>query len=406
MELTPVPQQVVELPPPVGPAPLSLDDCVRLALTNSPRLTQARAAIDQAYGAMVQAGLYPNPRIDNGNPQFILGGLNSVYNVGLTQPMVTAGKLRLSRRAEAEAMRQAELQYIRAQYDLLTDVRQQFFAILAAQDRIAILTQLVTILYQSEKTSADLLQAGRVSETDLLLTRVERQRSQANLLSNQQRIAGDRAQLAAAMGVPALPIDRVLGDLRLPIPALEQQHLGSVALAQNANVRSAEIDINRNRILLDRARAEPVPNIIWQGGYQRTLSPESPNQATIGIYADVPIWDRNQGRIRTAGANILGAQAELGNVRNEVLGAVADAQSRYRAAQQVVVNYEQGILPDARRGVELIQAGYERGLFDILRVLQAQRALVEANLDYISAQLDRLDAAAELAGLLQLETFP
>jgi cobalt-zinc-cadmium efflux system outer membrane protein len=54
----------------------------------------------------------------------------------------------------------------------------------------------------------------------------------------------------------------------------------------------------------------------------------------------------------------------------------------------------------------LIQAGYERGLFDILRLLQAQRALVDSNLEYISAQLERLQAAADLAGLLQLETFP
>ncbi|HWA97005.1 MAG TPA: TolC family protein [Pirellulales bacterium] len=398
---------------PVAPAPaaanpqgIDLTQATALAEANSPRLRAARAAVDQAYGQMIQAGLYPNPRVDNGNPQFILGGVNSVYNVGLTQTMVTAGKLRLSRAAAGQSVRQEELTLIRTWYDLLTDVRQQFFAVVAAQQRIEILEQLVTILHQSEKTSTDLLGAGRVSETDVLLTRIEREQAQAKMFSQQQQIVGSRRQLAATLGLPSLPIERVDGELNLRITILDQGSVAAEALARNAEVRRAEVDVTRNQVLLSRARAEPVPNIIWQGGYQRTLSEVSPSQGTIGVYLDVPIWDRNQGNIRSASASVRQALAALGITQNEIIAAAANAEARYRAAQAVVENYERGLLPDARRSVELIQKGYEQGLFDILRLLQAQRALVEANLDYITAQLERLDAAAELAGILQLEQFP
>ena len=41
-----------------------------------------------------------------------------------------------------------------------------------------------------------------------------------------------------------------------------------------------------------------------------------------------------------------------------------------------------------------------------MRLLEAQRALFQANLDYIDAEQDRLQAAADLANLLQLERFP
>jgi cobalt-zinc-cadmium efflux system outer membrane protein len=324
----------------------------------------------------------------------------------MTQEMVVAGKLRLDQAAAREQMRQAELAFIRARFDLLTAVRRQFLTILAEQERIAVLTQLVAILRNSEQISSDLLRAGRVSETDLLLVRVERRRAEANLGSQQQQIVGDRRQLAALIGLPDFPVGQVVGDLKVRIPLLDAQPLVPEAVDQNALVSKAEAEVRRNQLLLNRAVVEPIPNITWQAGYQRTLSPDSPDQGTIGVYVNPPLWNQNQGNIRAAQAGIRQSLAQLASTRYDLINQLADAESRYRAADAVVRNYEQGVLPDARRGVELIQRGYEQGLFDILRVLQAQRALIEANIDYIQAQQNRLSAGADIAGLLQLETFP
>lgn len=394
------------LPPPlqVG-GPMSLDQCVNIAQANHPKLAAARANVDQAYGQMVQAGLYPNPRVDNGNPQFIMGGQNSVYNAGLTQTVVRGGKLRLSQGAAREALRQAELDYISARFQLITDVRNQFYIVLAAQERITTLNRLVVILQSTEKTSTHLLDAGRVSESDLLLVRVERRRAESNVRSDVQQLIGARRQLATLMGIPEYQLSAVNGDLKVTIPLLDDMPLGPEVVEQNSQVRRAEVDINRTRLLLSRARAEPIPNLIMQGGFQYTIN-EPHQQGTLGMYLDVPIFDRNQGNIRAAGAGVREAAANVGVTRLDLFKQVVDAEADYRAASQVVRSYEEGILPDATRGLDLIQRGYEQGLFDIIRVLQSQRSVVEANLDYVQAQQTRLTAAAKLAGLLQLETFP
>jgi cobalt-zinc-cadmium efflux system outer membrane protein len=71
-----------------------------------------------------------------------------------------------------------------------------------------------------------------------------------------------------------------------------------------------------------------------------------------------------------------------------------------------VRTFEQSILPDARRTVSLVLQGYQQGQLELVRLLEAQRALFEANLDYIDAEQDRLSSAADLANLLQLEQFP
>ena len=85
-------------------------------------------------GLAIQAGLYPNPRFDTGNPQQ-LGGSNTLFNGGLTQEWVRGGKLRLDVAAAEQAVRQTQLAYTRVQFELLTDVRQQFFSVLADQER-------------------------------------------------------------------------------------------------------------------------------------------------------------------------------------------------------------------------------------------------------------------------------
>ncbi len=78
----------------------------------------------------------------------------------------------------------------------------------------------------------------------------------------------------------------------------------------------------------------------------------------------------------------------------------------YRAAEITVESYENGILPDARETLGLVQRGYEAQQFDYLRILQAQRSMVETNVEYINALQERLVAAADIAGLLQLYDFP
>jgi cobalt-zinc-cadmium efflux system outer membrane protein len=108
----------------------------------------------------------------------------------------------------------------------------------------------------------------------------------------------------------------------------------------------------------------------------------------------------------SASASVRRSVAQRDQIQSDLTKQLADSLSRFHAANELVLKYEQGILPDARRTLNLVQSAYARGQFDISRLLQTQRSLFEANLDYISAQESRLLSAAEIAGLLQMESFP
>jgi cobalt-zinc-cadmium efflux system outer membrane protein len=173
-------------------------------------------------------------------------------------------------------------------------------------------------------------------------------------------------------------------------------------------VQIARMEIGRNEILLRRARVEPFPNINFQGGYQNqgpgAFAPQ--NQGLYQVTFNVPLWNRNQGNIRAAEANISVAQAHVGTVENNLANDSASAIGRFLSSQQQVDRYEEQMLPKAREVLRLVKQQYAQGEAEFLRLLQAQRQRMEVELDYVNAQEMRWIAAAEVAGLLQADQFP
>jgi cobalt-zinc-cadmium efflux system outer membrane protein len=397
-------QAAQDQPQSTDPA-FQLEQCVSIALENHPQLVEGGARIDEARGGYVQSSLYPNPRLDSGNPQTISRSPGGNYSLGFTQEIIRGGKRGLDMAAANEGIRQSEWDQVRRRYELVTLVRQDFYSALSAQQRTTILEMILLLAKKSEKTSQDLFKADQVSETDLLLLRVERQRAEASLQSVRMLRNGRLKQLPATMGVPDLVVGKVSGDLAAPLPEFDDADVLTRVISSSPFVQIANIDVSRAMLLLQRAEVEPIPNVTIQGGVQYTQ--QAPQMAgLVGLYVDIPIWNKNQGNIMSANAFVRRSVAQRDQVQNTLTRQLADALARFHAANEQVRKYEEGILPDAKRTLTLVQSAYARGQFDISRLLQTQRSYFEANLDYITAQESRLLSAAEIAGLLQMDQFP
>jgi cobalt-zinc-cadmium efflux system outer membrane protein len=240
-----------------------------------------------------------------------------------------------------------------------------------------------------------------------LLLRISLRQIESQLQAAQLSVAGGRQQMASLIGIPSLRIDRVEGNLRVQLPDYTDQYAREEVVARNALVQSAQVDIARQRILLQRAEVQTVSDLDVTSGWQyNPLQAGGSNPAYVGVFFDIPLWNRNQGNIRTAQWNVTESMAVANSTQNDLLRQLADALARYRSARAAVTNFERSILPLVRRTITLVQDGYEKQVFDLPRLLQAQQALNQTNLDYIDALLNRISAAADVANLLQVEQFP
>lgn len=393
-----------------GPSPNSLSEFSLLSLQNHPQMKIARAAVEKARGEAVQARLYPNPTLAGSSPQ--LAGADSQWNGFVAQEFVTAGKLKLSQQAALRGVQRVEYELIRARYEVLTGVRSAFYHLLVAQRKLVIFKQLYDISNRSYRLGEELAIAGEGTKADTLFWSIERDRAEVRLLNATVDIETGRRELATAIGLPMADVGNIDGDLFQVLPNFDLKQLQRVVIARNADPQAAQSDIARAQWELERSVVEPIPNVTVMGGYQRQVSPvglvgvPEQDQGVLEISCTIPLFDRNQGNIRAARAEISKARAGLRSVEIGLANKTAKVINEYRQARRQAEWYQELILPKARETVRVTQLLYSEGELTFLRLLEAQRILTETELSYVQSQGTRWASAAEIASLLQLEDFP
>jgi cobalt-zinc-cadmium efflux system outer membrane protein len=206
--------------------------------------------------------------------------------------------------------------------------------------------------------------------------------------------------------VPEEEIGKVAGDLFESLPDFDLPLLQAEVVRLNALPRAAAAEVARAQWALDRARVQPIPNVNLMGGYQREINYPPSNQGLFQVALSVPLFDRNQGNIRAAQADISVSRATLRTIELDLATKTAQTVNTYRISRRLAAWYEESILPKARETVALTQMLYGKGEVTFLSLLQAQRTLTETELAFVEAQAERWSNAVAIADLLQLEVFP
>src|SRR5262249_25303717 len=161
-------------------------------------------------------------------------------------------------------------------------------------------------------------------------------------------------RLAAAVGVPHLAPTPLRGSLEAPLPDYAFERARTVMLESHPEIRAAEVGISRAQLSLRRAEVERTPNVTLAGGYSRNFN-DRENQATYQVSVPLPVWNRNQGNIHAAQAELGRAIQEVTRVQNDLTGRLWTAFGQYAAARQRAERYRTAILPTATKAYRLSQ---------------------------------------------------
>ena len=292
-----------------APAPLpdraGVDDLVALAVARNPRLAKATFTVDAARGRHIQAGLYPNPDLainwDEVGDRTGPGGILTAPR--LEQTIVTGRKLTLAQAVAAAEIDRAALALLNERYAVIAAVRAACFDVLVLERRIETLTELVRLADEAVRNGKILFDNQKIARLDLVQLETERERFRAEAEAARRELPAARRALAAAIGDPRLTITTLTGSTET-LPLYDADRTLDVVLATHPEVRSAHVGVERAQAAIRRAKAEVIPDVTIYTGYIRQDQNKS-NDFALGASAPIPVWNRNQGNIRTA-------QAELG----------------------------------------------------------------------------------------------
>jgi outer membrane protein, heavy metal efflux system len=120
------------------------------------------------------------------------------------------------------------------------------------------------------------------------------------------------------------------------------------------------------------------------------------NTAVAGVRMTLPIMDRNQGNRAAAGAEVRRQQQLLEAAEASVRADYYSALQEYELRRTEVVETLQPLRQHAANISQITQAAYIQGGTDLLRLLDAERARLDAGLAYVSGMVEYQQSIANL----------
>jgi cobalt-zinc-cadmium efflux system outer membrane protein len=422
---------VRNLPEPLDPTDHEVARFEGLAIERNPTMHQARAAVEAACGRQLQSQLYPNPTIGYVGSEIGNEGRAGQQGFTLSQEIVRGNKLRLASTAAAFEREQIETHLEIQFWRLRNTVRSLYFETLVSQETTRLMDELQSIAQKAEEIARQRERAGEGTLADVLQTQIELEQVRlqaASALNNQLAIW---KRLAAVVGQPNLPLEQLHGSLEFDPPDREESGTLAGIVSSSPEIQMAKTGVLKAEAALARARAEPVPNVTLEAGTQYDYASRD-TIVGLGLALPIPLNDRNQGNVIAAASELRRARHEIDRVHLAIADRYATAFGQYRNALQYVNRYgvrlaesevteilaskgeerqraldaHPQIVPRAQLALALATEGWQRGEFNYLQVLTAQRSLTQVRLGYVRALGELRQSLVALDGYLLSERSP
>jgi cobalt-zinc-cadmium efflux system outer membrane protein len=125
----------------------------------------------------------------------------------------------------------------------------------------------------------------------------------------------------------------------------------------------------------------------------------------VNVVLPAPVFDKNQGNIRRAEADVRAARAEVARKELELTSKLAAHFENYLNARNQVKQYQTQIMPAAQEAWRLTNTSYRQGETGYLSLLTVQRTYFRSNLAYLESIRALWESSIAIDGLLLTDSL-
>lgn len=331
------------------------------------RYPQVVALDDPMFQSMFAPGSFPSS-----------SNVQSSYYLGIAQKIPWSGKRALRGEvAQAEA-NAAAFDSQEVQLRLTEATRLAFFDYYLVYREIEINDSTIGELQRFRETANEKYKSNLVTQQDVLQADVELAKLESRRIELEQNERVTVARINTLLHrVPdhPLPAPPAGMDVSDSMPTVE--FLRQFALEQRPELAAQAARIQAEQAAVALACKEFYPDFEFMGRYDQFWT-DVEQRPQIGMNVNIPLnQSRRKAAVREAMFKVSKMQAEyaqqVDNVRHEVQTAFARLDASRRNAHL----YSGKILPTAEASVASANAGYVAGTVDFLRLIEAERELLE-----------------------------
>lgn len=389
-------------PPDGGPAlVLTRRQAIQEAIRNNPQLEAARERVGQARARGVQATALPDPSLSGtleDQSRVLAPNTAGTRGLGLGLSIPFPDKIRLRGKVAGADVRAAELSVTQLEQVIAAQTAMSYDALLVAQRHVRDLTDARELANDFVKKTQARYEAGTAAKLDVIKAKVDASQVQNDLIAAERDVANARVALNRLLGrAPGGRLEPA-DTLAPPAPLPELDELRRRAAAIRPEVRSLVAQRQGARAATSLAREYWLPDL--DIGVVRNHSPGSDAvfETDVGIGLPLFFWQHHRGEVAEARhyeRELAATGRDLtAQVEQEVRSAYADAETALRQ----VAHIRDELLPEAQEAYRIASVSYGLGGSSALDVLDAKRALLDAQ----SQLADALGAANDAIAQLEL----
>lgn len=411
-----------------GKDTLSLDNCIEIALENSPEIEISRANINRSELNVDDARAEFLPDISLNGKYYVNDEYNQFewnnnhYELGISASInpFSSGRTYLEKQRAEAGLSSVREEYKLTRMNLIMEVIRRYYNLLEASQ---ILELRKSALEQKEKQleySKAQFELGIVPRADTLKARATLEGAKLELQESKGELRIRRAELNESIGME-LEYPLTIKPVELKgreIP--ESDSMLQVAFRERPEIKQQKSSISSSKYNLYIARINRMPSFTLSGGYEvfadrfvfdgEPLNSENwQDNSTwnVNVGMTFPIFDggTRTREITKAGIELNNSRLNYENTKRQIELEVKSASISLENAVQKIDLTERQVASN-RESYEAALGRYRNGIAPITEVLDAEVSLTESKVNQISAKYDFLISLSMLkkaSGILYQE---
>lgn len=384
-ETTSTPAEAAKLP-----SPLQLTDVTAISLRNRAEITAANARADALAQRPAIVSSLEDPMVSVSVDHYPFKAMMDEErrydrSISVEQRFPLSGILTHRRSAALADAERARALIGVTQLDVVLSAQRNFFMLLERRRMRPVVDEQISLANLLVDVAASRYASGAGAQADVLRAEAEAARLKAKRQSLDAEIRGAEAMLNAGLG---RSVGAVIPELQY-LPELVDPASIPEVLELAANWRPELVagvaEVKRANAETRTMRSMYKPMATIRAGYAETMA-EGPG-AMLMVGVSVPIWRRRlSSGVAEAQAMQRMAEADLDAMRRMVAGEALAAREDVISARTQVNLLRQDVLPRAQVATDAALAGYSSGQGSLITVVEAARALWEAQGERVMAE--------------------
>lgn len=345
------------------------DESVAIALWNNAAFQELLVDLGLARGDLIQAGLLPNPEF-----VYFFGVTDKPFKYVLEFPIEAIWLRPIRVKSAAKEADRTAARLTQTGLDLMRDTRQAYADVVLAAERVRVAGESVKLRGRIAELAEKRLKAGDISPQEAATARIDALQAEQDATRIGYDVPVLEERLRNLMGIGPLR-----GPLPLdPSPPPACREFDADALTQEAMATRPDALAAAEAVVAAEARLK-FARLGWVRllGIADATSGTNGHEFGPGLRFTVPLFNRNQGGVARAEAELERAVRNQKTVAHQIILDVRRSYTQYRQACAELDVLLGKVRPEVEGNVRRAQAAYQEGNVPIFVALEATRQLLD-----------------------------